>query len=149
VQPGPGSAIMESCSLQMASSAIKMWAWFAWQKGGFAGNLLWRAEKLWRTCMSVTLVSPASYKQRCTRFWPKRTQVCASLRSTILVSYLHKFVYTVIINLTWEIQRSHRESGNIIIHQILYRISFSLSHFSSVKSSIHFNKTHKIKLKHK
>ncbi len=27
-----------------------------WQQGGFAGNWLWRAEKLWRTCLSVTLV---------------------------------------------------------------------------------------------
>ncbi len=27
-----------------------------WRQRGFAGNRLWRAEKLWRTCMSVTLV---------------------------------------------------------------------------------------------
>jgi hypothetical protein len=27
-----------------------------WRQGSFAGNWLWRAEKLWRTCISVTLV---------------------------------------------------------------------------------------------
>jgi hypothetical protein len=28
-----------------------------WRQEGFAGNWSWRAKKLWRTCMSVTLVN--------------------------------------------------------------------------------------------
>jgi hypothetical protein len=27
-----------------------------WRQGGFAGNRIWRAEKLWRTFITVTLV---------------------------------------------------------------------------------------------
>jgi hypothetical protein len=38
-----------------------------WRQWGFAGNWLWRAEKLWRTCMSVTLESSVKICRRGTR----------------------------------------------------------------------------------
>jgi hypothetical protein len=86
VRPGPGLAIMESCSLQMASSAIKMWAWFAWQDGGFAGNWLWRAEKLWRTCMSVTLVQRSAAAR--VHSWPQGA-FAAETDSVDLIDFGH------------------------------------------------------------
>jgi hypothetical protein len=46
--------------LQFASGSVRQnnMNRICWRRGGFAGNGSWRAEKLWRTFMFVTLVLP-------------------------------------------------------------------------------------------